>query len=101
MKNVVFWDKKPQFVPHKRHITSTLQSPAGSCRVRFEVFTTMIMKNAVFWVVTPCGSCENDVLEEGITFIIRVKRNIELGTMLAVTISILLCFLKFLSPTSS
>jgi hypothetical protein len=30
MKNVVFfWDIKPQFVPHRRHITSPLQSPAG------------------------------------------------------------------------
>jgi hypothetical protein len=29
MKNVVFWDIKPQFVLHRRHITSPLQSPAG------------------------------------------------------------------------
>jgi hypothetical protein len=29
MKNVVFWDIKPQFVPHRRHITSLLKSPAG------------------------------------------------------------------------
>jgi hypothetical protein len=29
MKNVVFRDIKPQFVPHRRHITSPLQSPAG------------------------------------------------------------------------
>jgi hypothetical protein len=27
--------------------------------VRFEVFTAMTMKNAVFWDVTPCGSCKN------------------------------------------
>jgi hypothetical protein len=27
-KNVVFWDIKTQFVPHRRHITSLLQSPA-------------------------------------------------------------------------
>jgi membrane carboxypeptidase/penicillin-binding protein len=27
--------------------------------VRFEVFTAVTMKNAVFWDVTPCGSCEN------------------------------------------
>jgi hypothetical protein len=25
--------------------------------VRFEVFTAVTMKNAVFWDVTPCGSC--------------------------------------------
>jgi hypothetical protein len=28
MNNVVFWDIKPQFVLHRRHITSPLQSPA-------------------------------------------------------------------------
>jgi hypothetical protein len=28
------------------------------CNVRFEVFTAVIMKNGVFWVVTPCGSCK-------------------------------------------
>jgi hypothetical protein len=29
MKNAVFWDIKPQFVPHRRHITSPLQIPAS------------------------------------------------------------------------
>jgi hypothetical protein len=28
MKNVVFWDIKTQFLPHRRHITSPLLSPA-------------------------------------------------------------------------
>jgi hypothetical protein len=28
MKNVTFWDIKPQFVLHRRHITSPLQRPA-------------------------------------------------------------------------
>jgi hypothetical protein len=27
--------------------------------VRFEVFTAVAMRNAVFWDVTPCGSCKN------------------------------------------
>jgi hypothetical protein len=27
--------------------------------VRFEVFTAVTMKNGVFWVVTPFGSCKN------------------------------------------
>jgi hypothetical protein len=27
--------------------------------VRFEVFTAVTMKNGVFLVVTPCGSCKN------------------------------------------
>jgi hypothetical protein len=26
--------------------------------LRFEVFTVLTMKNAVFWDVTPCGSCD-------------------------------------------
>jgi hypothetical protein len=39
MKNVDFWDIKPQFVPHRRHITSPLQSPT----------TAVAMKNVVFW----------------------------------------------------
>jgi hypothetical protein len=30
-----------------------------SCRVRFEVFTAVTMKNGVFWYVTPCGSCKS------------------------------------------
>jgi hypothetical protein len=29
MKNAVVWDIKTQFVPHRGHITSPLQSPAG------------------------------------------------------------------------
>jgi hypothetical protein len=29
MKNAVFWDIKTQIVPHRRHITSPLQSTAG------------------------------------------------------------------------
>jgi hypothetical protein len=28
-------------------------------KVRFEVFTAVTMKNSVFSVVTPCGSCKN------------------------------------------
>jgi hypothetical protein len=27
--------------------------------VRYEVFTAVTMKNAVFWNVTPCGFCKN------------------------------------------
>jgi hypothetical protein len=27
--------------------------------LRFEVFTAVTMKNAVFWYVMPCGSCKN------------------------------------------
>jgi hypothetical protein len=30
-----------------------------SISVRFEVFTTVTMKNGVSWDVMPCGSCKN------------------------------------------
>jgi hypothetical protein len=49
MKNGVFWDIKTQFIPHRRHITSPLQSPASYCYVRFGGFTEVTMKNGVFW----------------------------------------------------
>jgi hypothetical protein len=49
MKNAVFWDIKTQVLPHRRHITSPLQNPAGECYVRVEVFTAVTMKNFVFW----------------------------------------------------
>jgi hypothetical protein len=29
MKNAVFWDEQTHFVPHRKHITSPLQRPAG------------------------------------------------------------------------
>jgi hypothetical protein len=29
LKNAVFWDIKTQFIPHRKHITSPLQSPTG------------------------------------------------------------------------
>jgi hypothetical protein len=53
MKNGAFWDIKTQFVLHRRHITSLLQSPAGYCYVRFEVFMVVAKKIALFWDVTP------------------------------------------------
>jgi hypothetical protein len=31
----------------------------GFSYVGFEVFSAVIMKNGVFWDVTPCGSCKN------------------------------------------
>jgi hypothetical protein len=48
MKNVVFWDIKTQFVLHRRHIMSPLQSTASYCYVRFELFKAATMKNVVF-----------------------------------------------------
>jgi hypothetical protein len=84
MKNAVFWDIKPQFVLHRRHVTSPLQSSDVQCYIRFEVFTAVTMKNTIFWDVTPCGSC-NIWRFERLTSIVRVKRICELGTTLAVT----------------
>jgi hypothetical protein len=63
MKNVVLWDIKTQFLPHRTHITSRLQSSVSQCYVRFEVFMAVTMKNVVFWDVMPCGSCDNACLE--------------------------------------
>jgi hypothetical protein len=42
------------------------------------------MKNGVFWDVTPCGSCKNDVSAELSASFMRVTRTGELGTTLAV-----------------
>jgi hypothetical protein len=62
MKNVL-WDIKPQFVLHRIHVMSLLQSTASLWNVsfdvlkavtmknvvRFEDFTAVTMKNGVFW----------------------------------------------------
>jgi hypothetical protein len=45
MKNVVFWDIKTKFVPHRRHITFLLQAQP----VNAMVFTAVTKKNVVFW----------------------------------------------------
>jgi hypothetical protein len=49
---------KTQFVSHSKHVTSPLQNPASYCYVRFEVFTAVTVKNAIFWDVPLCGSCK-------------------------------------------
>jgi hypothetical protein len=59
MKNAVFRYVSTQFVPHKKHITSPLQSPVSSCYIRREVSMVVTMKITVFWDITPCGSCKN------------------------------------------
>jgi hypothetical protein len=47
----VLWDIKTLFVLHRRYITSPLQSPAGECYIRFEILTTVTMKNSAFWEI--------------------------------------------------
>jgi hypothetical protein len=60
-------------------ITLTLQSTVSQCYVRFKVFTSVTMENAVVWDVIPCGSCMTDASEEFSASIIRVTRIGELG----------------------
>jgi hypothetical protein len=52
-----------------------------SCIVKLE----FIMKDAVFWDFTPCGSCKNRYLGGTSGSIIRVTRIGGLGTTLAIT----------------
>jgi hypothetical protein len=58
MKNVVFLDIKTQFVTRRRHIISATE-PRRLLICKIEVSRAVTMKNAVFWDVTPCGSCKN------------------------------------------
>jgi hypothetical protein len=85
MQNAVFWDIRPQFVPHRRHITSPLQSPAVYCCVGYVVITAMTMKNTVFWDAAPCGYCKNRRIGGSIASVIRLTIIGEARTTLAVT----------------
>jgi hypothetical protein len=84
MKTEVFSDKNIQFVPHRRHITSPLQSPASQCYVRFEIFTAVTIKNAVLCDGTRVTLVRADVSKERIASINRMTRIGELE-MSAVT----------------
>jgi hypothetical protein len=56
------WHIKIWYLPHRNHITSTLRNQQVHFIYRFErieVFMAVTMKNAVFWDVTPSGSCKN------------------------------------------
>jgi hypothetical protein len=48
MENAVFWDIRALFILHRRHITSPLQSAISYFYIRFEVFTAVTTKNAIF-----------------------------------------------------
>jgi hypothetical protein len=39
-------------------LTSTEQNSERMSCVRFEIFTSVTMKNGIFWDVRPCGSCK-------------------------------------------
>jgi hypothetical protein len=47
------------------------------------------MKNAIFWIVTPCGFIRTSVSKEHSAFIIRVTRFGELTTTLGISIEFL------------
>jgi hypothetical protein len=53
--------------------------------VRFEVSTSVTMKNAFLWTRDGVGFVTTNVLEERITSIFRAERIKELATTLAVT----------------
>jgi hypothetical protein len=75
MKNAVFRDITTQFVPHRKHMSPPLQSPAGYCCVIFEVFTVVTIKNAAFWGVRCVALVRTDVSVECIASIVRVTRS--------------------------
>jgi hypothetical protein len=52
--------------------------------VRFDILTTVTLKNAIFWDVRLCGTYKK-VLEECITSIMKVTRISEVGKTLPVT----------------
>jgi hypothetical protein len=52
-KKQVIWEERDFFSPVSQIVLKEILF------VRFEVFTAVTMKNGVFWVVTPCGSCKN------------------------------------------
>jgi hypothetical protein len=64
----------------EEHTASFIRVTRIPYYVRFEVFTAVNMKNGVFWVVTPCGSCKNHVSEEPGASFIRVTKIGALGT---------------------
>jgi hypothetical protein len=50
--------------------------------LRFEVYTAVTMKNAVFWDVTPCDSCKNRRFGGAYGLRHQDDKICELGTML-------------------
>jgi hypothetical protein len=52
---------------------------------RFELFTVVTMKNAIFWDVMPCGCCKNQLFGGTYDLHHQLERIVTLGTTLAVT----------------
>jgi hypothetical protein len=51
MQHFIYWLNTTEKIWARRFLTNNIGN------VRFEVFTTVNMKNAVFWDVAPCRSC--------------------------------------------
>jgi hypothetical protein len=81
MKNFVFGDIKTLFVPHRRLITSPLQTPAGLSYIRFEAFAAVTDECRLQGCDDPWLLLKPTFQVERITSIIRVKRISELGTL--------------------
>jgi hypothetical protein len=45
--------------PRTRRLENLQEIVKMDMIIRSEVFTAVTMKNAAFWHVTPCGSCNN------------------------------------------
>jgi hypothetical protein len=56
MKNAIFWDINSRSYLTGDTLLLRYRTTPVKCYVRFEVFTAVTMKNAVFCDVTPCGS---------------------------------------------
>jgi hypothetical protein len=62
-EDAVFWDVTKCSSCKNRRFSGTYRLHHHGDKVgeheRFEVFTSVTMKNDVFWVVMPCGYCKN------------------------------------------
>jgi hypothetical protein len=61
-------------IPTKELCSTEIVSESTVSLVRFEVFTVVIMKNAVSWDVTPCGSYKNRRFGGNLVFLRSVRR---------------------------
>jgi hypothetical protein len=85
MKNAVYWNIKTHFIPHRRHLTSPLLSPAVSCYVRFVDYTAVTLKVTHFWKVKRCVSCNNRRFGRMCHLYLKGEKIRELAITLAVT----------------
>jgi hypothetical protein len=55
-------------IPEQKQQNASFDGRVHHSFVRFEIFTVVTMKNAVFWNVAPCGFCRfsRKIPEDGI-----------------------------------